>query len=80
MHSGITITVNPEYPHLRALADRLASDGVPAEAEMIYKGRNRVYALTLDTGERINIKAFKIPKALNPYIYPHTQEQGRTFL
>lgn len=69
MHSGITITVNPEYPHLRALADRLASDGVPADAEMIYKGRNRVYALTLYTGERVNIKAFKIPKALNPYIY-----------
>ena len=36
---------------------------------MIYKGRNRVYALTLYTGERVNIKAFKIPKALNPYIY-----------
>lgn len=54
---------------LDSFAASLAENGVPAEARLIYQARNRVYAYTLPDGREVNIKAFKVPRALNPYIY-----------
>ena len=66
---SVNITTAPLHPEIKALAERILSDGIPSEARIIYKGRNRVYALKLSDGSEVNIKAFKIPRGLNPYIY-----------
>lgn len=66
---SIKTIVADGHPEIEDLVKTLISDGVPSGAKMIYKGRNRVYALTLPDGSEVNIKAFKIPRVLNPYIY-----------
>ncbi len=66
---SVTIKTDNSNPLVARLAETLAKGGVPEQAKCIYKGRNRVYSLTLADGSEVNIKAFKIPRGLNPYIY-----------
>lgn len=53
----------------RELCDTLLRDGIPADAECIYAGRNRLYRHRLPCGETVNIKAFRRPGALKGLIY-----------
>ncbi|MDE6266463.1 MAG: lipopolysaccharide kinase InaA family protein [Muribaculaceae bacterium] len=48
---------------------RIALNGVPDNALLIYKGRNRVFSLLVDGGREINIKEFHKPRFPNSYIY-----------
>lgn len=66
---GITIHTAPGHPEIDTLCHHLASEGVPPEARLIYRSRNSVYTLTLPDGSEVNIKAFKVPQGLNPFIY-----------
>lgn len=65
----VTAMVADGHPEIECLVKTLVADGVPDDARIIYRGRNRVYALKLADGSEVNIKAFKIPRVLNPYIY-----------
>ena len=62
------IVVNPAHAGLRPFVEDMARNGVPAEAELIYKGRNRIYRLKVD-GIELNIKAFRTPGAIKSHIY-----------
>lgn len=53
---------------LAALAQEIASTGIPAEAVDIYKGRNLVVRYDTPHGA-INIKQFKIPHIINRLVY-----------
>ena len=66
---AITIHTTPGHPEIDSLCRRLAEEGVPPEAKLIYRARNSVYTLALSDGTEVNIKAFKVPRGLNPYIY-----------
>ncbi len=66
---SVTVKITPGHPEIEHLIHALVHNGVPESARLIYKGRNRVYALTIADGTEVNIKAFKIPRILNPYIY-----------
>lgn len=64
-----TITIHPDYEHLRELFERLAAEGVPNDATLIYQARNRVYTYPAPDGTMLNIKAFKHPSAPNRWVY-----------
>lgn len=53
---------------MRELCNRIVREGLPAEAEIIYSGRNRVARLAW--GDRsLIIKEFRQPNLINRYIY-----------
>lgn len=52
-----------------ALCQRILASGLPADAELIYSGRNRLYAIPLKCGVSANVKVFKQPGALRGIIY-----------
>ncbi len=52
-----------------ALCRRILASGLPADAELIYSGRNRLYAIPLKCGVSANVKVFKQPGALRGIIY-----------
>lgn len=53
---------------LAALAQQIASTGIPAEAVEIYKGRNIVVRYDTPLGA-VNIKQFKVPHIINRLVY-----------
>lgn len=50
------------------LADELAADGMPADAEIIYTGRNRVGRINR-AGHSLIVKEFRKPNVVNRYVY-----------
>lgn len=65
-----TIIVAPDAPAgTRELAEKLASDGMPSEAEVIYRGRNIIARYRLGGGNMCNIKAFRLPHLANRLAY-----------
>lgn len=58
-----------EAAGLRELGAVLTRGEIPAAAELIYDGRNRLYVYTLPTGRRVNIKAFRRGGLLKGLIY-----------
>ncbi len=54
-------------------AMEIAVAGMPDDAEIIYKGRNRVFKLTRN-GEELCVKAFRRPNFFNSYIYTNVRE------
>ena len=67
------IKINPEYDRLADFVKSLADNGIPAGAETIYAGRNRIYRVTTDCIE-VNIKSFHSPKFPNNYIYSNLRK------
>lgn len=68
--------LNPEFgTRFAAFVDRVARQGVPADAVDVYRGRNRVVATTApaDNGRsrRLNIKEFRIPNIINRWAYAY---------
>lgn len=47
----------------------LANQGVPADARVIYRGRNLIAAAPLLGGTEVNVKSFHVPHLLNRCIY-----------
>ncbi|MGM9871123.1 MAG: lipopolysaccharide kinase InaA family protein [Muribaculaceae bacterium] len=62
------IEISPKYASLEPLISEIADHGVPSDAQLIYKGRNRVFSLSRNSTE-LSIKAFRKPRFLNAYIY-----------
>lgn len=63
-----TIHINPQFSTLQPFINQLADNGVPDDATLIYKGRNCVYTVPRG-GYVLNIKAFKVPRFPNSYVY-----------
>lgn len=61
-------------------AAEIAAAGMPEDAEIIYKGRNRVFKLTRN-GEELCVKAFRCPGFFNSFIYTNirTSKAQRSF-
>lgn len=64
------IRIHADTPRARALAQRLAQDGMPADAREIFRARN-VVAITADG--RLCIKSFKRPGLLKGFIYGYVR-------
>ena len=64
----VNIVFNPRYPDIAELAEEIARDGVPHQAQTIYDGRNRLYRLAFESRE-VCIKAFHRPAGVNAWVY-----------
>lgn len=67
----IIIEMAPGCEHLRELAESIACGGVPADARVVYRGRNLVAAISdvTDPAAEINVKAFHKPRFVNSLVY-----------
>jgi tRNA A-37 threonylcarbamoyl transferase component Bud32 len=65
--------INKQFTELDGFINELAETGVPADATIIYKARNRVYTISRG-GYELNIKAFRCPKFPNNVIYGTLRE------
>lgn len=64
--------INPRYPEATAIAEQLATAGIPAEAEEIFRARNTVSVLP---GEHpMCIKAYRVPGFIKSFIYGHLRK------
>lgn len=63
-----TVKISATEEKYLELAEKIAAEGMPGDAEIIYKGRNRVYKVSF-LGEKLCIKAFHCPRFPNSYIY-----------
>lgn len=62
------ITINPRYEQFRPQIEAIVRGGMPDGAEVIYRGRNTLYAISLgDT--RAVVKQFRRPNAVNAFVY-----------
>lgn len=64
----ISITLNPTFADCRKQIEELARNGVPADAEEIFKKRNALYRMRIGDTPAI-VKAFKIPGFVNSLVY-----------
>lgn len=71
---GKTIVISPAFAHLRPFLEEIASNGVPAENELVYQARNRVYRVVAPDGTALSIKAFRCPSFPNNYIYGNLRQ------
>lgn len=62
------IVTAPQYKRFAPFLKELLNHGVPANALPVYKGRNRIYKLTMGN-LHVNIKVFKRPSFPNNYVY-----------
>lgn len=62
------IHISSRYEYMRQFIESIVINGVPGDAEVIYKGRNTVYRLKA-FNKSIIIKSFKLPAFFNSYIY-----------
>lgn len=53
---------------IRPLVDEIVAGGMPASAEVIYRGRNCVAKTTVE-GRDVNIKEFRVPIFINRLVY-----------
>lgn len=81
MKETVKIVVNPRYPGLLPLVERLALHGEPAEARVIYDQRNRLYAIPWPVdadgkpySAEIVVKDFHRPSAVNALVYTHLRK------
>ena len=54
---------------IKDLTKELITNGLPANSRSLYKGRNKVVATALESGIEVNVKAFRIPIAINRFAY-----------
>lgn len=68
MKAGVTIHYSEAGLRHRPLVEQVAREGIPAAAEIIYRGRNVVAAIP-SADIVVNIKAFSLPNIVNRYVY-----------
>lgn len=75
------IVINPDYAHLRPYITSIAESGVGADARLIYRARNSVYAVDAG-GAKLNVKDFRRPSFPNDYVYTHLRKSkaARSYL
>lgn len=57
----------------RDLVEEIERDGLPADGEVIYRGRNVVARLRRG-GKRVIVKEFGVPNIVNRYVYTHLRK------
>lgn len=67
------LVIAPGYERLRPFLERIASEGVPDGARIVYRSRNTVYAYEYE-GTMLSIKAFRRPSFPNCYVYNGMRE------
>ena len=72
----ISITLNPAFADCRKQIEELARNGVPADAEEIFKKRNALYRMRIGDTPAI-VKAFKIPGFVNSLVYTRLRRRDR---
>ena len=60
--------VNPTFSFLADFVEQVTRCGLPADATEVYQARNRIVACER-SGVLVNIKAFRLPNAINRYVY-----------
>lgn len=66
----MSVKIHTEIEALRPLLRQLAAGKMPAEAELMYKDRNRVYKyFCAELGKEVNIKCFHVPHIINQIVY-----------
>lgn len=60
--------VNPEFSFLSDFVGQVTRCGLPPDATEVYQARNRIVCCER-SGVHINIKAFRLPNAINRYVY-----------
>lgn len=63
-----TIHINSLYDSLAPLVDSVVAGGLPADARLVYHGRNTVVAVDSEIGP-VSIKAYRVPHAINRVAY-----------
>lgn len=67
------VTAEAVAARYEEMVREVASGALPADARIVYKGRNRVFAICRG-GEWLCVKAFRKPSLLNSYVYTHLRE------
>lgn len=67
------IVIAEGFGRLRAFIERIAREGVPAGARIVYRSRNTVYAVEHE-GIMLSVKAFRRPAFPNCYVYNGLRE------
>lgn len=62
------LVVNPDYAWAASDIERWIKDGMPADAEVIFKERNTVYRVNCG-GESMIVKSFRLPNSINKFVY-----------
>lgn len=62
------VNINPEYERIRPQIEGIVGGQMPADAEIIYEGRNRLYSTRLGDVKAV-VKMFKRPNFINSYVY-----------
>lgn len=75
------ITINPKYESFRPQIEAMIRGGMPVGAEIIYKGRNTLYATRLGDTTAV-VKQFRRPNIVNAYVYTTLRESkaARSYL
>lgn len=73
MKKNISVYISPEGEPHRALIERIARSGVPADATVIFSQRNTIYTIP-SGGITVNIKQFALPNLINRYVYGNLRE------
>ena len=62
------VKVNPKYAGIREWVEKVVREGMPADGEVIYRGRNVLYR-SIVNGTSVVVKEFKKPNPVNAYVY-----------
>lgn len=65
----VLLRVNTDMPEARSLAERLAADGLPADARLLYSSRNKVAVIDGGADGLLCVKAFGVPGIIKGLIY-----------
>lgn len=68
MSEQVITEIEGQHKDLSALIERIAAEGMPADARVIYRSRNVVAVISTPTGD-INVKQFRRPRPINSLIY-----------
>lgn len=62
------LVVNPDYAWAKPEIESWIKNGMPDDAEIIFKERNTVYRIKRD-GQSMIVKSFRLPNAINKVVY-----------
>lgn len=62
------LVINPDYAWAKPEIESWIKNGIPADAEVIFKQRNTVYRINCG-GQSMIVKSFRLPNAINKFVY-----------
>lgn len=67
------IVISPAYEYLRPQIEAIIKGDTPADAEVIYRGRNILYRTNLGNVDAV-VKDFKTPNLINRWVYTRLRQ------